>query len=499
MFSLPLRVFFPPAFIQKLLIAFSLILICIYTYPDIKEQRRYILFDDFLSELRKPKIDKYPWMNDVELILGTVENLPQAIEECMAVEVYGADIETTGLDNRVFDGRTVDSLVGIQLAPNESKAYYFPVGHKVGSEYNIPWSVINKEFGRLFHPDTKARPVFHNIAFDSVFLEYNGFFPLGKDRWDDHKKWEDSLIIKYLLNPRQKGGRGLKALSEELCDMKMIELKQLIPDSPIKDYSQLDPSWGPSIWYGAADPLCTLRVWNILFKEYTEKPEHTMSIYNLEKMCNVATSWMHRCRVYIDREKALSSCVEGQQLWWDSLLEVYDGASKILGRNVTPNYIRIMKGKFKGAINVFDPQEVGTEDRMSYKVRVDEARKEAKRNHPEPLQKITKNVSIVGKSAGTENVEFPMTYDVLSAQQLGLLFRELKIPNLIASEKSGQVVTKAEVLDDVIDKAEKEFPFMSKIKNLRFLSKALGQYLIPFVEDVGHDGTLKPRFDQFAS
>jgi DNA polymerase I-like protein with 3'-5' exonuclease and polymerase domains len=457
------------------------------------------LFDDFLADLRKPKVDKYPWMDNVELILGTAENLPQAIEECMAVEVYGADIETTGLDNRVFEGRTVDSIVGIQLAPNESKAYYFPVGHKVGSEYNISWSIVGKEFGRLFHPDTKAKPVFHNIAFDSVFLEYNGFFPLGVDRWDDHKKWEDSLIIKYLLNPRQKGGRGLKALSDELCDMKMIELNQLIPDSPIKDYSQLDPSWGPSVWYAAADPLCTLRVWNILFKQYTDAPEHTMSIYNLEKMCNVATSWMHRSRVYIDREKAISSCVEGQQLWWDSLLEVYDGASKILGRNVAPNYLRIMKGKFKGAINVFDPQEVGTEDRMSYKVRVDEARKEAKRNHPDPIQKISKNVPLVGKEAGSENVDFPMTYDVLSAQQLGLLFRELKIPNLIASEKSGQVVTKAEVLDDVISQAEEEFPFMSKIKNLRFLSKALGQYLIPFVEDVGYDGTLKPRFDQFAA
>ena len=85
--------------------------------------------------------------------------------------------------------------------------------------------------------------------------------------------------------------------------------------------------------------------------------------------------------------KALSSCVEGQQLWWDSLLEVYDGASKILGRNVTPNYIRIMKGKFKGAINVFDPQEVGTEDRMSYKVRVDEARKKLKEITPNPFKK----------------------------------------------------------------------------------------------------------------
>jgi hypothetical protein len=243
--------------------------------------------------------------------------------------------------------------VGIGLAPTPDKAYYFPIGHRAGSEYNIPWSMVGKEFGRLFHPDTKANPVFHNIAFDSVFLEYNGFFPLGVDRWDNHKKWEDTLIVKYLLNPRQKGGRGLKALSDQLCGMKMIELNELIPDEKIKDYATLDPSWEPCVWYAAADPLCTLRVWNILRGQYVDAPEHSDSIYNLEKMCLVSVSWMHRCRVYVDRNRALDSCKEGQRLWWESLLEVYDGASEILGRDITPNYLRIMKGEIKGAINVF--------------------------------------------------------------------------------------------------------------------------------------------------
>ena len=457
------------------------------------------MFDDFLADLRKPTIEKYDWMNDVELILGTKENLTQAIDECIASEVYGCDIETTGLDNRVFDGRTVDSIVGIGIAPTPDKAYYFPIGHRAGSEYNIPWSMVGKEFGRLFHPDTKANPVFQNIAFDSVFLEYNGFFPLGVDRWDNHKKWEDTLIVKYLLNPRQKGGRGLKAMSDQLCGMKMIELNELIPDEKIKDYATLDPSWEPCIWYAAADPLCTLRVWNILRSQYVDAPEHSDSIYNLEKMCLISVSWMHRCRVYVDRNRALESCKEGQRLWWESLLEVYDGASEILGRNITPNYLRIMKGKIKGAINVFDPDDVGNDSKMSYKIRVDEARKEAKRNYPDPVQVISKNVDLVGKEAGTEKVDFPLVYDIMSPQQLGLLFRELKVPNLIASEKSGQVVTATDVLDDVIKKAEEDFPFMGKVKNLRFLSKALGQYLIPFVEDVGKDGTLKPRFDQFAA
>ena len=100
---------------------------------------------------------------------------------------------------------------------------------------------------------------------------------------------------------------------------------------------------------------------------------------------------------------------------------------------------------------------------------------------------------------GTENIEFPLVYDIMSPQQLGLLFRELNIPNLQLSEKSGQVKTGADVLDDVIEKSYKEFPFMAKMKRLRNISRALNQYLIPFLEDVGRDGTLKPSFKQFSA
>ena len=458
------------------------------------------MFDDFLADIRRPVVEPYEWMKECDLILGTKENITQAIDECMAVEVYGCDIETTGLDNRVFEGRTMDSIVGIGIAPSHDKAYYFPIGHKSGSEYNIPWSIIGREFGRLFDPSTKARPVFHNISFDAPFLEYNGFFSLGKDRWDDHKKWEDSLIIKYLLNPRQKGGRGLKALSDKLCNMKMIELDELFPpEEEQRDYSTIDPSWQPCVLYAAADPLCTLRIWDIMRKEYEEAPEHSDSIYNLEKMCCIATAWMHRCRVYIDPKRAMESAVEGQRLWWESLLEVYKGASKILERDITPSYVKIMRDGSRGLVEPFDPSAISEGGSATYKVIVQEARRYAQSMSPDPVQKITKSVALLGKSAGTEKVNFPYVYDVLSPQQLGLLLRELGVDGLQASEKSGQVVTKGEVLDEVIEENSEKLPFMKKVKNLRVLVKALSQYLIPFIEDIGPDGTLKPKFDQFSA
>jgi len=453
------------------------------------------MFADFLEEIRRPEIKPKDWMKDVELILGTTENISQAIDECIASDYYGCDIETTGLDNRVYGGRTVDSIVGIGIAPNEEKAYYFPVGHRVGDSNNIPWSVLGREFGRLFSTEVKANPVFHNANFDLEFLDYNGFFDIGSKRFNDGKKWEDTLILTYLLNPREKGGRGLKALSKNLCGMEMIELNELIPDSKVKDYSTLDPSWPPSVLYAAADPLCTLRVFNILYKKYQEAPEHTNSMYNLEKSCAVSVRWMHRCRVHVDAVRTKEFVLEGHQEWWDSLLEVYSGAKDILGRDISPSFLKLMKGELKGE-NHFKTDKI--KEGVFYKTILDEARKEARRLYPDPNQTLEKNVNIVGKE-GTEKIEFPLVYDIMSPQQLGLLFRELNIPNLQISEKSGQVKTGADVLDEVIEKSYKDFPFMAKMKRLRNISRALNQYLIPFLEDVGRDGTLKPSFKQFSA
>ena len=452
------------------------------------------MFSDFLEDIRRPNIKEKPWMKEVELILGTTENIAQCVDECIKSEFYGCDIETTGLDSRVFEGRTVDSIVGLGLAPNENKAYYFPVGHTAGSEHNIPWSVFSREMKRLFHPDVKANPVFHNCSFDIEFLEFNGFYDIGNERWCDGSKFEDSFILKSLLNPREKHGRGLKALSKNLCDMEMIELNELIPDSKLKNYATLDPSWRPSVLYAGADPLCTLRIFNILYKEYTEAKGHILAIYKLEKSCTVSVRWMHRCRVHIDRERSLEFVKEGQSEWWNSLLEVYEGAKDILGRDVTPNYIKIMKGELNGEYK-FDPNSY--KEGHSYSEFLVEARKEAKRIYPESTQKITKTVACIGKE-GEEEILFPFTYDINSPAQLGLLFRELKVPNIQVSDK-GNIKTGAEVLDTLIEKSSKEFPFMMKMKKLRNFSKALTQYLIPFIEDVGKDGTLKPSFKQFSA
>lgn len=469
------------------------------------------------EELSRPKVEQKEWMKsaEIELILGTEENLAQAIDECInaPLGVYGLDLETTGLDNRVFDGRTVDSIVGIGIAPTVNKAYYFPVAHQ-DYDGNIRWSSVGREFGRLFDISVKSAPVLHNASFDLEFLEFNGFHNLGEERWDKHTAWHDTQTLAYLLDARAKGKRGLKYLSKTRLDMEMIELSDLIFDK-VKDYSTLDPSWEPCIWYAAADPLCTLRLYEVLSAEYDSRPEHTSFMLGLEKMTATAVRWMHRCRVRIDAKQALKLAKQGQGEWFDSLKEVYQGASEILGRDVEPLFFKLMSGTFKSEDNhrslsdfSFDPN-VLVANGDNYKVKLEEAKSEAVRLtrndikiwevYNENTTMVTKRVPKVTNPEADEEVSFPYHYDVMSPAQMGLMFREMNVPGLVVNEKSGKVATNKQVLESVIKSASDDFPFMGKVKRFRETAKALTQYLIPMIEDVAHDGTLKPRFDQYAA
>jgi len=452
------------------------------------------MFSDFFESLQRPDVKPKKWMKEVDLILGTKDNIKQAIDECLASSHYGIDLETTGLDNRVFHGRTRASIVGISIAPNEKKAYYFPIRHSAGTEHNVSWSIIDREFSRLLNVNATAIPIFHNGAFDQEFLEYNGETLLGKERFENPKLWEDNYIMACLMNSRDKGGRGLKDMSKDKLGWEMIELDELIPKSKIKDYSTLDPSWDACVWYAGADALCTLKLYNILKDIF---PKEMISLYMIEKKCNTSVRWMHRNRVYIDQKKTQEFIKIGQKEWMDSLIEVYEGANELLGRDVMPAYIKIMKGDLKG-VNKFN-----TDNTDSFKDCIDEARKEADRMYPHLDMAgedfvARKMVASLTNPKQKEEVVFEYKYDILSSQQLGMMFRELEVPNL-QTTASGQVATGADVLDEVIEEASDTFPFVRKIKRLRELAKALGQYLIPMKEDIADDGTLKPKFNQFGA
>lgn len=470
-----------------------------------------------LEKFARPTVNKKPWMDDHRFELVTNETLDKVIDECIAAGLYALDLETEGLDNRVFDGRTVHQIVGACLSPDGHVGYYIPVRHKVEEDVNVPVTRFEKAMKRL--ADSDAVAIFHNATFDTEFLQFAGS-EMGE--WDNPKQWEDSQIEAYLINSRRKQ-KGLKPLSKNILGYEMIELKELfdIPErkSGNLDFSTLDPTWEPVLWYAGADAICTY----LLHKRQIDSiltgnidPEITgmdlykpkshggnqRGIYMLEKLCVPATRWMQRCRIPIDKEKVSELIQIGHREWFACMEDVYQQCEKVLKRDIRPGHYRLILDE-KETEWFFDPDVVIP----SYKERLDQASLEASRRQMDKMEvgsngktqiaTIVKKVSKLA-GAGKEDVAFPMVYDVNSQQQLGLLFRELEVEGLQVTEKSGQVNTSAAVLDEILDAQGEKYPFMASIKRFREVQKALSSNLYPLYTDIDpRDHTLRVDFHQF--
>ena len=429
---------------------------------------------DALDELKRPTVEKKPWMEDVDLRLATVEDLDTIAAECIEAGVYALDLETTGLDQRSFDGasgrrETVDKIVGYCIAPSTEKGWYIPVRHRGdGAEANVPPRLAAELICKI--QAGGARTVFHNAKFDMKFLDCD---PAGKaGEWDDISKWEDTLILAYLRNSRERA-KGLKPLSKKELDREMIELTELFPPEAIKakklDFSTLDPRWEPVVWYAAADAVNTLGLFHIIYPQAVDKDEHNngqKTVYKIEKGCLRATMWMEDNRIHINRERLEGLIRLGQEEWWSCIQEVYDTVSPMLDRDVRPSWVRNM------AERGFDPNTL----EPNYM----EVREQAMIGSTDKsLSPVTRSVPKLQNLRQQESVDFPAVYDVTIPANLGIMLRELGVKGLAVTEKSGQVKTSKDELDRVINTSGDKYPFMAKVKRFREVSKGLGTFLFP--------------------
>jgi len=444
-------------------------------------------FLDELEQATRPDVTKKPWMNMVTMELVTQETLEQVIDECIEAGLYALDLETTGLDNRVFaeSGATKDKIVGACLSPDGQRGYYVPVRHVKGEEHNIPVSKFNEQMNRLV--ESEAVAVFHKAKFDQEFLQFNPGMQLGE--WDDPLTYEDTLILAWLRNTRERN-KGLKYLSKAELDKEMIELNELFDPGELKkrkgqiNFAELDPSWEPCVWYACSDAICTYQLFKVLHPQVT-MPEGSRGkgqevVYRLEKMCLPATRWMERCRVWIDPDKVSELIQLGQVEYFECITNVYDFCNKALGRNIEPGWVRLLRDKF-------------VSDNPEYNInqQIDDLRQEAARTRRDDLD-------VEGHFRKTAS-GFAEKYDILSRQQLGPLFLELKIPDLRKTEKSEQIMTTQSEIDRLNDKYGHKYSFLPKIKRLGELQKALGTYLISLHRDVGPDGTLRVNYNQLGT
>jgi len=444
-------------------------------------------FLDSLEEATRPDITKKPWMNNVTMELVTAETIERVIDECIEAGLYALDLETTGLDNRYFPemGGTKDKIVGACLSPDGKRGYYIPVRHMKGEKHNLPLSLFNKEMARLI--ESEATAIFHNAKFDQEFLQHNPGTTLGV--WDDPLKFEDTLILAWLRNTRERN-KGLKHLSKVELDKEMIELEDLFGKDEVKkrkgkiNFAELDPSWDPCIWYACSDAICTYQLFKVLQPQVV-MPEGNRArgqevVYRLEKMCLPATRWMERCRVWIDPKKVNELIQIGQIEYFECITEVYDFCNKTLGRNIEPGWVRLLRDNF-----------IPDDATFPINKQIEDLRGEALRKKMDDLD--TDGHYVKTASGHAEK------YDILSREQLGYLFEELKIPDLRRTEKSEQIMTTQSEIDRLNDKYGHRYPFLPKIKRLGELQKALGTYLISLHRDVGPDGTLRVNYNQLGT
>jgi len=423
-----------------------------------------------------PSIPPKSWMKDKHMELVTVHTIRGVVDRCIASGRYAHDLETTGLDNRVFDNRTRDHIVGHCLSPDGKSGYYIPVRHLKGAHHNLPATLVEEEMRRL--GDSSSVAVFFNAAFDQEFLDYPGSRSLGV-KWDDIKKWEDMALHAYLFNPRDKN-RNLKDLSRTHLGMEMIELKELFP----KDYkgklsfAELNPSDDAVLWYACSDAICTYELFGFFDPKIKDQPGALM----IEKLCLPATRWMERNRVRIDATKVGELIKLGQEEYFDALIAVYDACEQKLGRSIEPTWMGLLRKDFDRTNLKFDILE-----------QIDDLKKMAKlrrgleeENIGPPIRKAINGVLET----------FPAVYDISSRQQLGRLLEELEVPGLTKTEKSGQVDTSAEVIEELVKDYGHAFPFLPLFSRMGELQKALGTYLTSLRDDVGPDGTIRVRYRQ---
>jgi DNA polymerase I-like protein with 3'-5' exonuclease and polymerase domains len=466
---------------------------------------------DILRGEQNPQVEKKDWMTEKEFVLvNNLEDgedvLKQAIQECIASGVYALDLETTGLDNRVFNGKTEATIVGACLSPDGIKGYYIPVLHKKHgsatemSECNISFHVFRREMKRLVESDAIA--VFHNGKFDQEFLQFNGGEPLGE--WDKDKKWDDTQILAYLNNPRAKR-TGLKFLAKTELGMEMIEIKELFFEVYGKDYkgdidfSLLDPLVCEAVvWYGASDAICTFLLRERFLPEI-QKPKKDGgqgAIYRIEKSCIAATRWMERNRIYIDADKVALLIRLGQKETFEAMKEVYEMASGMLGRCITPLHFVMAEKEIKKTNPDFTITVEGDGERLAFNKLLKECQTQSKLPlvvaEDEELSELSGRVPVTKENRLGETVTYPAEYDIMSPQQLGLMLDELGIKGLKRTEKSKQIKTSKDEIDKVLAGAGNKYPWTAKIMRFRETQKALGTYLLPLWEDAHPiEGTIR--------
>lgn len=141
-------------------------------------------------------------------IVDTTEALEQLATELSALPSFVIDLETTGREPMYAE------LVGISLSWERGKAYYVPVGHRLGP--HLPLSQVLEKLKPLIE-DARIAKVAHNGKYDMRVLAEHGI--------ELQNLSFDTMIAAYLLGEK---ALGLKPLAFSKLGIEMTPISDLI-------------------------------------------------------------------------------------------------------------------------------------------------------------------------------------------------------------------------------------------------------------------------------
>lgn len=485
--------------------------------------------DQLHKEKTKVKVSIPSWMSKYDLQLVTTREVMQRmVAECIEAGHYGFDLETTGLDTRIFprsreDGRQIlktnVDIVGVCICPRGSKkGYYIPLRHNPPRRegvVNYPWVHFEEDFMPFL--DSESIPVVHNCKFEGELMMFNGSGKHYRD-WDDPKKWEDTLILSS-LDDSSRQSHSLKYLSKNLLHKRQLALKELFPPKTKNlDYSSLHPEDKGVLEYATADAICTIELFDLMFDRVQKVPvkvpgergakyHHQTLLYTIEKMCVPSVRWMERNRVHIDLEKVRSLMELSQRELIGSLDDVYEGAMEVVGRDVTPLWYYLFKQYLTENNPEFRvPDNPSSEPTLrgyveEFRAKAKALYKKFEKGHWGVMQQCEADPrlkQLLGRATppGRDGVEFKREYDVLASNQLGVFLAEMGVPGLKRTE-SGQISTKEADLNEAIENSDA--PFLKRIKKMRGNDDALSRLVAVYRDTARIDDTLKISYNAYAA
>jgi len=299
------------------------------------------LFDS--ETMDRPLEEKYPWMRTKKfLCVKDISVLDEIVEGSKKSGCCVIDLETSGLDVRVIDGKPQTFIAGFCLSYDGVAGYYVPVNHGMEDEGEF----IRSDTWNLNFDDVKIRiqeildscvTIYHNCGYDHAILENWGFnirqigetksplaFPTGQKIDAPTIPWHDTFILSKLKDASSHG-HGLKDLSKNLLGMEMIEIRDLFHGSEVKFYL-LDPNKKDTLYYGCSDAVCTWHVFERL--KYIEQEQPV--IYWMERRTIRVVREMAKNRVSVNTELLQ----EKRSFLANALLKVETEANDLVGEPI---------------------------------------------------------------------------------------------------------------------------------------------------------------------